>query len=36
MLDKIRLHAMGKLPPEYQTNVGDAQPKPDIRMAGMS
>ena len=27
MLDKIRLHAMGKLPPEYQTNLGDAQPK---------
>jgi Domain of unknown function (DUF5069) len=27
MLDKIRLHAMGKLPPEYQINLGDAQPK---------
>jgi gluconokinase len=27
MLDKIRLHAIGKLPPEYQTNLGDAQPK---------
>src|ERR1700739_1953190 len=27
MLDKIRLHAMGQLPPDYQTNVGDALPK---------
>ena len=27
MLDKIRLHTMGNLPPEYQTNLGDAQPK---------
>jgi hypothetical protein len=27
MLDKIRLHATGKVPPEYQTNLGDAQPK---------
>ena len=27
MLDKIRLHAIGKLPPEYQTNLGDAHPK---------
>ena len=27
MLDKIRLQATGKLPPEYQTNLGDAQPK---------
>lgn len=27
MLDKIRFHAMGKLPPEYETNLGDAQPK---------
>jgi len=27
MLDKIRLHATGKLLPEYQTNLGDAQPK---------
>ncbi|MBV9671613.1 MAG: DUF5069 domain-containing protein [Verrucomicrobia bacterium] len=27
MLDKIRLHAMGNLPPEYHANLGDAQPK---------
>jgi Domain of unknown function (DUF5069) len=27
MLDKIRLHAIGKLPPDYQSNLGDAQPK---------
>jgi len=27
MLDKIRLHTIGKLPAEYQTNLGDAQPK---------
>jgi gluconokinase len=26
MLDKIRLHARGKLPPEYQTNIGDTHP----------
>jgi gluconokinase len=26
MLDKIRLHAAGKLPPEYHANLGDAQP----------
>jgi len=25
MLDKIRLHAAGKLPSEYQPNLGDAQ-----------
>ena len=25
MLDKIRLHAAGKLPAEYQKNLGDAQ-----------
>jgi len=25
MLDKIRLHATGKLPAEYQTNLGDGQ-----------
>jgi gluconokinase len=25
MLDKIRLHAAGKLPPEYVGNLGDAQ-----------
>jgi gluconokinase len=25
MLDKIRLHAAGKLPPEYVANLGDAQ-----------
>src|SRR6478736_2099883 len=25
MLDKIRLQAAGRLPPEYQANVGDAQ-----------
>ena len=25
MLDKIRLHAAGKLPAEYQANLGDAQ-----------
>lgn len=25
MLDKIRLHAAGKLPVEYQANLGDAQ-----------
>jgi hypothetical protein len=23
MLDKIRLHAIGKLPPDYQSNLGD-------------
>ena len=27
LFDKIRLHAKGQLPPEYQSNVGDAQPK---------
>lgn len=27
MLDKIRLHAAGKLPPEYVANLGDSQPK---------
>ena len=27
MLDKIRLHAMGNLPPEYHANLGDAQSK---------
>jgi gluconokinase len=27
MLDKIRLHARGALPPEYQENVGDARPR---------
>jgi len=27
MLDKIRLHAIGKLPPDYQSNLGDPQPK---------
>ena len=27
MLHKIRLHAMGKLPPKYQTNLGDVPPK---------
>ena len=26
MLDKIRLHAAGKLPPEYQANLGDEKP----------
>ena len=26
MLDKIRLHAAGQLPPEYVANLGDAQP----------
>lgn len=26
MLDKIRLHAAGKLPPEYVANFGDAKP----------
>jgi gluconokinase len=26
MLDKIRLHALGKLPAEYVENYGDAQP----------
>ena len=26
MLDKIRLHAEGKLPPEYVANLGDAKP----------
>lgn len=26
MLDKIRLHAAGKLPPDYVTNLGDSQP----------
>ncbi len=26
MLDKMRLHAAGKLPPEYVTNLGDATP----------
>lgn len=26
MLDKIRLHAAGKLPPEYVTNLGDRHP----------
>lgn len=26
MLDKIRLHAVGKLPPEYVENYGEAQP----------
>jgi len=26
MLDKIRLHAVGQLPPEYVANLGDAQP----------
>lgn len=25
MLDKLRLHAAGKLPAEYQANLGDAQ-----------
>ncbi len=25
MLDKIRLHAAGRLPPEYQANYGDSQ-----------
>ncbi len=24
MLDKIRLHAAGKLPPDYQANLGDS------------
>jgi len=27
MLDKIRLHAIGKLPPDYQSDLGDDQPK---------
>lgn len=27
MLDKIRLHAAGKLPPEYVANLGDARPR---------
>jgi hypothetical protein len=27
MLDKIRLHAKGELPPEYQTNLGDVPRK---------
>ena len=26
MLDKIRLHAAGKLPPEYQANLGEPRP----------
>jgi gluconokinase len=26
MLDKIRLHAAGQLPPEYVANLGDSQP----------
>ncbi len=26
MLDKIRLHAAGRLPAEYQANLGDARP----------
>jgi gluconokinase len=26
MLDKIRLNAAGKLPPEYQANIGDSKP----------
>jgi gluconokinase len=26
MLDKIRLHAAGRLPPEYVANLGDARP----------
>lgn len=26
MLDKIRLHAAGKLPPDYVANLGDSQP----------
>ena len=26
MLDKIRLHAAGKLPPEYVANLGDSSP----------
>lgn len=26
MLDKIRLHARGALPPEYQSNLGEARP----------
>lgn len=26
MLDKIRLHAAGKLPPEYVANLGDGKP----------
>jgi hypothetical protein len=26
MLDKIRLHAAGKLPPEYVANIGDTKP----------
>ncbi len=26
MLDKIRLHAAGRLPAEYQANLGDTQP----------
>ena len=27
MLDKIRLHAAGKLPPDYVGNLGEAKPK---------
>ncbi len=26
MLDKIRLHAAGRLPPEYQANLGESNP----------
>lgn len=26
MLDKIRLHAVGRLPPEYVENIGDTKP----------
>jgi len=26
MLDKVRLHAAGKLPAEYQTNLGESRP----------
>jgi gluconokinase len=26
MLDKVRLHAAGKLPPEYVANIGDSKP----------
>ena len=26
MLDKIRLHSLGKLPPDYVENVGDSKP----------
>jgi len=27
MLDKIRLHAAGKLPPDYVTNLGETNPR---------